>query len=53
MFGTSSFAQTPFAALAGTSYALSITENFAAADFSTQLSAFSLVGIFTAPEVVL
>lgn len=42
MFGTSSYAQVPYAALpaAGTSHALSITENFTAADSRTQIAAF-------------
>ena len=43
MFGVSSFAQTPFAALpvfGGTVFVDSITENVGVADVSTQISAF-------------
>jgi F0F1-type ATP synthase delta subunit len=40
MFGTSSFAQTPFATLAGTANALFIVEGIQLGDASTQLSAF-------------
>lgn len=40
MFGVSSFAQTPFASLAGTSIALSLVENFGSADFNAQQAAF-------------
>lgn len=40
MFGVSSFAQTPFASLAGVAYALSVAENIGLADTSSQLSAF-------------
>ena len=40
MFGVASFAQVPFASLAGTSIAFSITEDFGAADFSAQQAAF-------------
>ena len=40
MFGIASFAQVPFASLAGTGIVLSITEGITAADSSTQLSAF-------------
>ena len=40
MFGIPAYAATPFAALAGTSYAFSVTEDIGAADSSTQLSTF-------------
>lgn len=40
MFGIASFAQTPFASLAGVSFSFSLTEDLAADDASTQLSAF-------------
>ena len=40
MFGTSAFAQAPFASLANTGIVLSIIEDFGMADSSTQLSAF-------------
>jgi len=41
MFGISAFAQTPFASLAGNSYALSLTEDLQPADASTQLSTYN------------
>jgi hypothetical protein len=40
MFGIAAFAQSPFASLGGTAYALSISEAITLADSSTQASAF-------------
>lgn len=48
MFGTSSFAQTPFASLAGVNITLSLTEGIQSADASTALYAF----IFNHTEAV-